>query len=99
MGQPTTEFAQGIVKPLANATLFRRARRRLHATIIEALSGCQTIIDVAAGDDRLYLKLAGRPDVDRVVLNDRAVEALRRGATPHPKVTRICADALSLDFL
>ncbi len=89
----------GIVKPLANATLFARARRRLHAASLEALSGCRTIIDVAAGDDRLYLKLAARPDVDRVVINDLDVEALRRGARPHPKVARLSADALGLDFL
>jgi ubiquinone/menaquinone biosynthesis C-methylase UbiE len=93
------ELGPRIVKPLASATLFRRARRRLHDEILDALAGCRTIVDVAAGDDPLYLTLAARPDVDWVVLNDLDLEALRRGARPHPKVVRINADALSLDFL
>jgi ubiquinone/menaquinone biosynthesis C-methylase UbiE len=95
----TADLGPRIVKPLASATLFRRARRRLHDEILDALAGCRTIVDVAAGDDPLYLKLAARPDVARVVLNDLDLEALRRGARPHPKVVRISADALSLDFL
>lgn len=99
MGRVTVSLAPRVIKPLANATLFRRARRRLHAAILEYLSGCRTIIDVAAGDDRLYLTLAARPGMDRVMLSDLDVEALRRGARRHPKVVRLCADALGLDFL
>jgi ubiquinone/menaquinone biosynthesis C-methylase UbiE len=99
MQHRTTSFAQGIVKSLVNATLFRRTRRQLHGAIEEALAGCRTIIDVAAGDDRLYITLAARPDVEWILLNDLDVRALRRAAHPHPKVSRLCADAATLDVL
>lgn len=85
-----------VAKRLANATLFRRGRRRLHGEILDALSDCVRVIDVAAGDDRLDLKIVADAEVRWVLLNDLDLAALRRGAEAHPSVSRLCADTLRL---